>query len=327
MEETENHQKVPKNEVNKILEELSMILLSKPKKINNISEAVWLPEATLSQIIKQKGVHFNTMGFTKKNVTYLNAYETLYLIEKGCLDLYFKEKVVGIKAAYCLILRSETDFENYQVYSTLKRQGYVVLKSCNNANILENNNCSHGNKFQNFFSEKSLWNYYKLKIFSISSFVGLRLYFPPLIKLNFNSDVIYKKLQIVNSVSYHLFMNSYNNSFTRCHKCDAEAWKIDFNIYKSSRNFKKSLPGTPDFQVVCKKPSDLIFNCDNIFELIKSSLEEVTCLNENKKNKNKELKTDKNFKTSNNLDDVNIKIAVSDNGMVTFLTLNPVVKF
>ncbi|KAJ3226523.1 hypothetical protein HK099_004699 [Clydaea vesicula] len=288
MEETENHQKVPKNEVNKILEELSMILLSKPKKINNISEAVWLPEATLSQIIKQKGVHFNTMGFTKKSVTYLNAYETLYLIEKGCLDLYFKEKVVGIKAAYCLILRSETDFENYQVYSTLKRQGYVVLKSCNNANILENNNCSH-----------VLWD----------------------------CGFIYKKLQIVNSVSYHLFMNSYNNSFTRCHKCDAEAWKIDFNIYKSSRNFKKSLPGTPDFQVVCKKPSDLIFNCDNIFELIKSSLEEVTCLNENKKNKNKELKTDKNFKTSNNLDDVNIKIAVSDNGMVTFLTLNPVVKF
>ena len=85
-----------------------------------------------------KGQHFRTMGRgDREGRVQLRPEETLYLLERGSLELRLKGKgrerdgvVLGLQAAYALLMGQEgLTLERFQVYAGLKRSGYIVMRA------------------------------------------------------------------------------------------------------------------------------------------------------------------------------------------------------
>ena len=94
---------------------------------------------SITTIENQKGQHFRTMG--KADGTgrlHLLPEETLYLLERGSLDLRWSTgdghpmhgMSLSLQSAYASLLESSgLTLEKYTVYAGLKRSGYVVQRS------------------------------------------------------------------------------------------------------------------------------------------------------------------------------------------------------
>lgn len=85
---------------------------------------------------RQRGQHFRTMGRAdREGRMHLLPEETLYLLERGSLDVRWPEEgpwaglPVSLQAAYAMLAgRDGCSVERYVVYAGLKRMGYVVRR-------------------------------------------------------------------------------------------------------------------------------------------------------------------------------------------------------
>ncbi|XP_021562292.1 tRNA-splicing endonuclease subunit Sen54 [Carlito syrichta] len=95
----------------------------------SLATAEWRPEEGLVELKSPAGKFWQTMGFSEQGRQRLHPEEALYLLECGSIQLFHQDLPLSIQEAYQLLLTEDTvTFLQYQVFSHLKRLGYVVRR-------------------------------------------------------------------------------------------------------------------------------------------------------------------------------------------------------
>ena len=94
-------------------------------------EGIWRPEQNLTEVHIARGTHSKTIGKAdSKGVLWLLPEETIYMVERGNLECWWEEGVpMSLQGAYASCLRGCGGLERYQVYSYLKRAGYILQRA------------------------------------------------------------------------------------------------------------------------------------------------------------------------------------------------------
>lgn len=93
--------------------------------------AVWHSEVRKAKIEVARGPHFNTIGKSDSSGSvWLYPEEVIYLVERGSLECFFLEgSPMSLQAAYAVCINEEGDLERLQVYTYLKKLGFIVMRA------------------------------------------------------------------------------------------------------------------------------------------------------------------------------------------------------
>nr|XP_040124396.1 tRNA-splicing endonuclease subunit Sen54 isoform X1 [Ictidomys tridecemlineatus] len=111
-------------------EELWQLLAEeRVERLGSLVAAEWRPEEGFVELKSPAGKFWQTMGFSEQGQQRLHPEEALYLLECGSIQLFHQDLPLSIQEAYQLLLSGDTvNFLQYQVFSHLKRLGYVVRR-------------------------------------------------------------------------------------------------------------------------------------------------------------------------------------------------------
>ncbi|XP_053425531.1 tRNA-splicing endonuclease subunit Sen54 isoform X2 [Nycticebus coucang] len=111
-------------------EELWQLLAEeRVERLGSLVAAEWRPEEGFVELKSPAGKFWQTMGFSEQGRQRLYPEEALYLLECGSVQLFYQDLPLSIQEAYQLLLTEDTvTFLQYQVFSHLKRLGYVVRR-------------------------------------------------------------------------------------------------------------------------------------------------------------------------------------------------------
>ncbi|XP_062937101.1 tRNA-splicing endonuclease subunit Sen54 isoform X2 [Cynocephalus volans] len=111
-------------------EELWQLLAEeRVERLGSLVAAEWRPEEGFVELKSPAGKFWQTMGFSEQGRQRLHPEEALYLMECGSIQLFHQDLPLSIQEAYQLLLTEDTmTFLQYQVFSHLKRLGYVVRR-------------------------------------------------------------------------------------------------------------------------------------------------------------------------------------------------------
>ncbi|CAI9163823.1 unnamed protein product [Rangifer tarandus platyrhynchus] len=99
------------------------------ERLGSLVAAEWRPEEGFVELKSPAGKFWQTMGFSEQGRQRLHPEEALYLLECGSIQLFHQDLPLSIQEAYQLLLTEDTvTFLQYQVFSHLKRLGYVVRR-------------------------------------------------------------------------------------------------------------------------------------------------------------------------------------------------------
>ncbi|CAH6776420.1 Tsen54 [Phodopus roborovskii] len=99
------------------------------ERLGSLVAAEWRPEEGFVELKSPAGKFWQTMGYSEQGRQRLHPEEALYLLECGSIQLFYQDLPLSIQEAYQLLLTEDTlDFLQYQVFSHLKRLGYVVRR-------------------------------------------------------------------------------------------------------------------------------------------------------------------------------------------------------
>ncbi|XP_055431115.1 tRNA-splicing endonuclease subunit Sen54 isoform X3 [Bubalus kerabau] len=107
------------------------------ERLGSLVAAEWRPEEGFVELKSPAGKFWQTMGFSEQGRQRLHPEEALYLLEcpscglhfQGSIQLFHQDLPLSIQEAYQLLLTEDTvTFLQYQVFSHLKRLGYVVRR-------------------------------------------------------------------------------------------------------------------------------------------------------------------------------------------------------
>ncbi|XP_064644318.1 tRNA-splicing endonuclease subunit Sen54-like [Lineus longissimus] len=88
---------------------------------------LWLPDQSLVEVVKGKGLFWQYMGHSEMKKDYLFPEEALFLLDSGTMEVLYGGMPLSIQQAYARLLCDLTIAE-YQVYAHLMRQGYIVSR-------------------------------------------------------------------------------------------------------------------------------------------------------------------------------------------------------
>ncbi|XP_012517773.1 PREDICTED: tRNA-splicing endonuclease subunit Sen54 isoform X7 [Propithecus coquereli] len=111
-------------------EELWQLLAEeRVERLGSLVAAEWRPEEGFVELKSPAGKFWQTMGFSEQGRQRLHPEEALYLLECGSIQLFHQDLPLSIQEAYQLLLTEDTiTLLQYQVFSHLKRLGYVVRR-------------------------------------------------------------------------------------------------------------------------------------------------------------------------------------------------------
>ncbi|KAM9208082.1 tRNA-splicing endonuclease subunit Sen54 isoform 3-T3 [Dugong dugon] len=111
-------------------EELWQLLAEeRVERLGSLVAAEWRPEGGFVELQSPAGKFWQTMGYSEQGRQRLHPEEALYLLECGSIQLFHQDLPLSIQEAYQLLLTEDTvTFLQYQVFSHLKRLGYVVRR-------------------------------------------------------------------------------------------------------------------------------------------------------------------------------------------------------
>ncbi|KAF7422970.1 tRNA-splicing endonuclease subunit sen54 [Pleurotus ostreatus] len=218
-----------------------------------MSYAVWYPSIARAHVTLSRGIHFTSMGHsvprkeeneekTTKRLELLPE-EAIYMIERGAL---FCTKAGGApmsaQQAFSEMLGTEDmTLEKYQVYSYLKRLGYVVTRATPPSPFYPvtppSSTSSTPLRHQSLFSR---FTFHLTKLFSRFNW-WRPLCINPWLRQHMSYEFIYKSLR---------FIPSGHNAPLHVKHTSASPYKIFYHLYKPSTPFKKTSPPPPDFSVV-----------------------------------------------------------------------------
>uniref|UniRef100_A0A8C6IA94 tRNA splicing endonuclease subunit 54 n=1 Tax=Mus spicilegus TaxID=10103 RepID=A0A8C6IA94_MUSSI len=99
------------------------------ERLGSLVAAEWKPEEGFVELTSPAGKFWQTMGYSEEGRQRLHPEEALYLLECGSIQLFYQDLPLSIQEAYQLLLTEDTlSFLQYQVFSHLKRLGYVVRR-------------------------------------------------------------------------------------------------------------------------------------------------------------------------------------------------------
>ncbi|XP_058463651.1 uncharacterized protein LOC131437960 isoform X2 [Malaya genurostris] len=106
-------------------------------KVDTYSIGEWIDERRGVKITKAVG-KWNLFGYVEDQNRFVEGYEALHLMELNRLVVYWNSVVISLEQAYTLFLGypGSISLEEYQVYNTLMRAGFYVLK-CNSGRSYE----------------------------------------------------------------------------------------------------------------------------------------------------------------------------------------------
>ncbi|CCJ30537.1 unnamed protein product [Pneumocystis jirovecii] len=224
--------------------------ISKERRISRkiYSKAIWVPSVKLAKVERIRGTQFKSLGKFINNSIWLLPEELIYLVERGSLECWWENGIpMSLQAVYSVCLEECGGFEQYQVYSYLKRLGYYIFRPIeveNEVSILSSSKFYGFENISPFFAwMKSLMNfvYNVFEKYSTNNWNTLvkRTYY-------YSYDQIYKSLQII---PYHCPPNSQEN-YTYSMNKKTNPFKISYYVWKPVSNFKKSKLQNPDFRIV-----------------------------------------------------------------------------
>ncbi|XP_025028462.1 tRNA-splicing endonuclease subunit Sen54 isoform X2 [Python bivittatus] len=98
-------------------------------RLGSLVKAEWKPQESIVELKSPAGKFWHTMGFAQHGKQCLLPEEALYLLECGSLQLFYKDLPLSVQEAYENLLSPKSvSLLKYQVYSHLKRLGYIVLR-------------------------------------------------------------------------------------------------------------------------------------------------------------------------------------------------------
>uniref|UniRef100_A0A8C8S069 tRNA splicing endonuclease subunit 54 n=1 Tax=Pelusios castaneus TaxID=367368 RepID=A0A8C8S069_9SAUR len=101
------------------------------ERLGSLVKAEWKPQEGIVELKSPAGKFWHTMGFTEHGKQCLLPEEALYLLECGSIQLFYRDLPLSIQEACETLLSQGTmSLLQYQVFSHLKRLGYVVLRFC-----------------------------------------------------------------------------------------------------------------------------------------------------------------------------------------------------
>ncbi|XP_018417037.1 PREDICTED: tRNA-splicing endonuclease subunit Sen54 [Nanorana parkeri] len=99
------------------------------ERLGRLGRGVWKPEEDLVELTLPAGKFWHSMGFAKEGRQCLLPEEALYLLECGKIQLFFRDLQLSVQEAYeKLVSGGSITLLHYQVYSHLKRLGYIVTR-------------------------------------------------------------------------------------------------------------------------------------------------------------------------------------------------------
>lgn len=308
--------------------------------------AVWIPEKKQALVPVARGIFFKDMGKpanvfinakNKKQSMWLNEVETVYLVERGSLIIYLgnsefnqylangtdddfdyltKLHQMTLSHLYSLALSKEGMIDKYQIYSYLRRLGYVVQDfsiindSCNqmvnyNQHIEANSLYLSHSLFKLVQSFSPIGHFFTKWMIKVGLFArpfSSSLHFES--KHYFNYTSVLKILQFIPSYrSYDSISNHTTPSFTK--EQANNDYKLTFNVWKPSVNFSKKNPPIPDFQLCLinsqRQRFPSLSQIQNLFNEINYRFPNQHTATETKKNPVKKLKNSKSEPTKREL--------------------------
>nr|XP_033817046.1 tRNA-splicing endonuclease subunit Sen54 isoform X2 [Geotrypetes seraphini] len=110
-------------------EEWQLLSEERVERLGNLVKAEWKPREGLVELRSPAGKFWQTMGFTEQGKQCLLPEEAVYMLECGSIQLFYRELPLSIQEAYERLLSHKTvTLLQYQVYSHLKRLGYIVMR-------------------------------------------------------------------------------------------------------------------------------------------------------------------------------------------------------
>ncbi|KAL1392848.1 hypothetical protein pipiens_012178 [Culex pipiens pipiens] len=120
--------------VQRLKDEFRLLLAqNRVGKADLYSEGEWQRDRKRVRLRRTAG-KWNLYGYMEDKVHYLDGYEALHLMEMNRLLVYWNSVLVSLEQAYTLFLGYEESLslEEYQVYNSLMRAGFYLLKfDCN----------------------------------------------------------------------------------------------------------------------------------------------------------------------------------------------------
>lgn len=205
--------------------------------------AIWMDSLNKGLIRKPKGSFLQTVGIVDKEQNcWLNAEEFVYLSERGTIEPWFEKKdlAMDLQSVYAQCFNNEDEIDEYQVYSHLKRHGYIVSR-CKN-DVIEKFNREKPSLISQLIS-----NFLNSKIITLISSC--------LRKFNLVSYTPFHDLHFITSryFNYSQIFNSLKLIPARISKNDSEiSLSITFNVWKPNPQFSKKNPPLPNFQMIVR---------------------------------------------------------------------------
>uniref|UniRef100_A0A182X4K1 tRNA-splicing endonuclease subunit Sen54 N-terminal domain-containing protein n=1 Tax=Anopheles quadriannulatus TaxID=34691 RepID=A0A182X4K1_ANOQN len=126
----EDFDETRKADLERMKEQLRCLLSQeRVNKTESLSEGVWESEHRRIRLTRVEG-KWQSFGYEDSTGKYVECYEGLFLMEMNRLMVKWNGVVVSIEQGYSLLLGhpGTLTLEEYQVYSTLIRSGYYVLR-------------------------------------------------------------------------------------------------------------------------------------------------------------------------------------------------------
>ncbi|XP_056406301.1 tRNA-splicing endonuclease subunit Sen54 isoform X2 [Hyla sarda] len=110
-------------------EQRKLLAEERVERLGNLGRGVWTPEKELVELTLPAGKFWQTMGFTEGGRQCLLPEEAVYLLECGTIQIFYRHLPLSVQEAYGRLLScSSFSLLQYQVYSHLKRFGYIVTR-------------------------------------------------------------------------------------------------------------------------------------------------------------------------------------------------------
>ncbi|EGW31663.1 uncharacterized protein SPAPADRAFT_62279 [Spathaspora passalidarum NRRL Y-27907] len=199
---------------------------------------IWRTEDNCCYIPHPRGGYFKDMGVPsgKKGGVVLNAIECLYLVERGSMAVYLgdgnnsEEDIestgLALNLSYLYAL-AKVDLAQYQIYSYLKRLGYIIQPYTSKMD--------HIPLFKPIKQTKMKPNY----LVGLARNWGI-LSYPSFHPMHFKTKHYFNYTDIFKSLSLN----------TESIPKTTGNLKITFRVWKPTPSFSKKSPPSPDFHVV-----------------------------------------------------------------------------
>ncbi|KAM3909960.1 tRNA-splicing endonuclease subunit Sen54 isoform 2-T2 [Leptodactylus fuscus] len=110
-------------------EQWELLREERVERLGSLGRGIWKPEEELVELMLPAGKFWQTMGFTEGGRQCLLPEEAVYLLECGSVQLLYRDVPMSVQEAYeRLLCPGPVSLLHYQVYSHLKRLGYIVTR-------------------------------------------------------------------------------------------------------------------------------------------------------------------------------------------------------